>query len=124
MLFRSCKDGTRGIDYFLKLSENSEYEGNLRVDCERCGKTIEPKIVIQFLKKELVVDFYSPRKIYNESGRLCNDFLKEMKRENVDLDVLKVIVINLIFYVDKMGKLEKSISQLLYTFLKKLLEKN
>ena len=118
-----CKDGTRGIDYFLKLSENSEYEGNLRVDCERCGKTIEPKIVIQFLKKELVVDFYSPRKIYNESGRLCNDFLKEMKRENVDLDVLKVIVINLIFYVDKMGKLEKSISQLLYTFLKKLLEK-
>ena len=93
------------------------------MDCERCGKTIEPKIVIQFLKKELVVDFYSPRKIYNESGRLCNDFLKEMKRENVDLDVLKVIVINLIFYVDKMGKLEKSISQLLYTFLKKLLEK-
>lgn len=120
-----CKDGTKGIDYFLKLSENSEYDGDLRVDCEKCNRTIEPKIVIQIqsLKKELVVDFYSPKKIYNESGRLCYEFLKEMKRENIEQDVLVVIIINLIFYVEQMGQLDKSMSQLLCNFLKKQIDK-
>ena len=117
-----CKDGSQKVENFLKLSVNMDYDGNLKLECDKCNEIISPSITLQLLNSfpNKYVDFYSPKKIYNESMRLCMGFFPEMDKGYLELDVMENLLINLIFYIDNMKDLEKSISKLLFKFYKKL----
>lgn len=117
-----CRDGTQKVENFLKLSVNMDYDGNLKLECDKCNEVITPSIILQIknIMPNRYADFFSPKKIYNESMRLCMSFFPEMQKEYLELEVMENVLINLIFYIDNKKDLEKSVSELLFKFYKNL----
>ena len=96
-----CKDGTHPIDYFMKLSENSDYDGDLKITCEKCNMMISPKITVQIFEnhREYQEYFYSPKKLYNESSKINETYFPEQDEMYYDKEQIVKIIINLLFYI-------------------------
>ena len=114
-----CKDGTHPIDYFMKLSENSDYDGDLKITCEKCNMMISPKITVQIFEnhREYQEYFYSPKKLYNESSKINETYFPEQDEMYYDKEQIVKIIINLLFYISYTNTIERSIAKVLYVFL-------
>ena len=91
--------------HFLRLGNNIDYKGNLKVDCENCNSILEPSIKIKkVLNKEFPeINVYSPMKILKECINKINGYFNN-QRDNMFYKDIQNVIINLIFYYsDEIG---------------------
>jgi hypothetical protein len=99
--YHVCRCGAKKPDYFLKQTENSSYDGDVFLDCFFCGtKEFRTSIVFKFelYDERFNSEIFSPLKLFNSSVRLFNLYKENPDYDKLDRDMLRKVIINLIFY--------------------------
>jgi hypothetical protein len=104
--YHYCRCGTKKAEYFLKMSENSVYDGDLFLDCTTC-QTRETKTGLVFKFKwsniKHMTEIFSPLKMYNLSYKMFDEYNKHFTYSMLDKEIMHKLIINLIFYCMNLG---------------------
>jgi hypothetical protein len=99
--YHFCTHGLRKSDYFLKLAENTLYDGDLYLDCCQSNEGSKKTCLgfkFDFCNKLFTSEIFSPLKLYNSAYKLYACFIQNYQFELLDRDLLDKVIINLIFY--------------------------
>ena len=77
------------------------------------------KLTSKDIKNVEISDIYSPIKLFNTCNNLYNQYLENLNLNSLDKNVLKSVIINLLFY-SKLINLNKNINIFLYSALVQL----
>lgn len=99
--YHFCTHGLRKSDYFLKLAENTLYDGDLFLDCCQVNEGSKKTCLgfkFDFNNKLFTSEIFSPYKLYNSTYKLYSCFIQNYNTELLDRELLDKVIINLIFY--------------------------
>lgn len=105
-LYNRCKCGFKKKDYFIAETLNFEANQNVIVNCRKCKIVVEnTKFNIKLISNSETLVFqseiFSVRKILQTSKDILQEYLKHFELKKLDLDLLKKLILNMIFYCDK-----------------------
>ncbi len=97
---------------------NRDYKGQIIFNCPRCKKYINPKIIIQCVKR-YKFPLISPRFLHAESKRLFEVFKEKLSyaKNEINDQALGQILVNIIFYLGNRDDLPKEIQTYFLDFL-------
>ena len=104
--YNKCKCGYKKKDYFLSESMNFKSEEDLYIKCKICNETENRtmfviKIEGHGLDECFLCEIFSIRKILKLSKKFYYEYINHFDFKKLDLDLLKKLVLNLIFYCEK-----------------------
>jgi hypothetical protein len=110
-----CNHGTKRPDYFIKLAENTSYDGDLFIEC--CPVSQNKTVIsfkFDFSNSILTSEIFSPLKLYNLSYKMYSSFLEHHNYNSLDKELMTKIIINIIFYCKNMNMTYKFLLKFLY----------
>jgi len=106
LVYNRCKCGFKKKDYFITETLIYEAGENVILNCKKCMTIVENtkfNIKILFGNEiiELDSEIFSIRKILHISKNMYQDYLKYIDLNKLNLNLLKKLILNLLFYTDK-----------------------
>lgn len=104
--FNKCKCGYKKKEYFIHESMNFEEDENVFIKCKTCNEIDNrTKFVIKIdghgLDECFICEIFSIKKILFLSKYYYHEYISHFDFKRLDLELLKKITLNLIFYCEK-----------------------
>ena len=117
--FHVCRCGAKKPDHFIKIIENSNFDGDIYLDCQHCGIKEERTCLVFMFDSEYEQyssEIFSPLKLFNFTNIIFAEFTDHFNYDLLDKSLLRKIIINLIFYCKNTGVTYKFLLKFLLLF--------
>lgn len=104
--YNRCKCGFKNREQLIQETLGIREDENVYLNCKVCNKVDKKTIfIIKIVGSELKVcynsEIFSIRKLFKTSKDLLKDYLKSFEINKLDIDLMKNLILNLMFYCHK-----------------------